>query len=94
MNNYKGGYSLIDCGSMNLLAQSAQTIDGLYDQVKTAYKSNKPIIAENCVYGEGVKMTPIAVMVIEEAGVYICTASILQIRVAEDNSVTITSLLA
>ena len=68
MNNYKGGYSLIDCGSMNLLAQSAQTIDGLYDQVKTAYKSNKPIIAENCVYGEGVKMTPIAVMVIEEAG--------------------------
>lgn len=88
------GYILVDCGGMNLLAQSSQTITGLYKNCEAAFDSGKQIIAVNCEYGEGVHMSPIPVMAIEEDGTIIFTASILQIRVASNDSVTIVSLLA
>lgn len=88
-----GGYAMIDCGGLNLLGQSAVTIAGLYKKVGAAFNAGKPILACNCVYGEGVTCTPFSVMVINEAGTYICTASILQVRVASNDSVTITPLL-
>lgn len=88
-----GGYSMVNCDGMNLLSQSAQTIKGLYKRVTRAVGTGKPVQAYNCVYGEGVPMTPINVFVIKEDNVYICTASILQVRVASNDSVTITSLL-
>lgn len=91
--NKKGGYILIDCGGLNLLATDPQTISGLYAKVKKAHELNKPIYAVNCVYGSGVKLSPIQVFAINESGTIICTASILQIRVASNDSVTITSLL-
>ena len=89
----KGGYIMIDCGGLNLLASEPQTISGLYAKVKKAYELNKPIYAVNCVYGSGVKMSPIHVFTINESGTMIGTASILQVRVASDDSVTITSLI-
>lgn len=88
-----GGYVMVDCKKVNLLAQSAQTITGLYDACNEAIKTGKPVLACNCEYGEGVPMTPISVMMIEEAGVIIATASILQVRVASNDAVTIESLL-
>lgn len=87
-----GGYSIVDCKGLNLLAQSKQTIPGLYKAVAAAYGTDKLIIAENCVYGEGVNLTDIPVFAIIEAGVYILTASILQVRVSSDDGVIITSL--
>lgn len=87
------GYIMIDCGGLNLLAQSAQTIKGLYARITAAYASGKPIIAYNCNYGTGVPMSPIPVFGINEAGLYILTASMLQIRVTSADSVTITSLI-
>ena len=51
------------------------------------------MFACNCEYGDGVPMTPIQVMTIVEDGTYICTASILHIRVGADDGVTIVSLL-
>ncbi len=84
---------MVDCGGANLLAQSSQTISGLYAKCKTAVDSGKPILAYNCQYGSGVPMTPIPVFAILEAGVYIFTSSILQIRVANTDAVTIVSLL-
>lgn len=87
------GYINIDCKGLNLLAQEAQTIDGLYAVCVEALATNKPINAVNCVYGEGVPMTPVPVMAINEDGTIIFTASILQVRVAADDSVTIVSLL-
>lgn len=92
--NKKGGYILIDCGGLNLLSETSQTITGLYAKVKKAHALNKPIYAVNCVYGAGVKMSPIQVFTIYESGSMIGTASILQIRVASDDSVTITSLIS
>lgn len=87
------GYIMVDCKSLNLLADASQTINGLYESSIEAIMSGKPIIAVNCEYGEGVPMTPISVMAIIEAGVAILTASILQIRVANDDSVTIVPLI-
>lgn len=89
-----GGYILVDCTGVDLLSQSAVTVTGLYAKSKSAYDSGKPIIAVNCEYGEGVPMTPISVMGIVEDGTYIFTASILQIRVASNDSVTIVPLIS
>lgn len=88
-----GGYTMIDCKGMNLLAQSAQTISGLYANCVKALATGKPVIANNCVYGTGVQMTPIPVFAIIEAGTIIFTSSILQVRIASNDSVTIVSLL-
>lgn len=88
-----GGYIMIDCKKLNLLSQSTQTISGLYAAAKAAYESGKPIIACNAEYGEGVPLTPIPVFAILEAGVYIFTASILQIRVNESNQAWIVPLI-
>ena len=93
MANLKGGYAMVDCKGLNLLADAPQTISGLRKAVKEAYESNKPVIAYNAVYGAGVPLTPIQVFAIEEAGVYIMTASILQVRVHEGDVVTIENLL-
>ena len=87
------GYVLVDCKGCNLLAQSSQTISGLYKACDAAVKTGKPIYAVNCVYGTGVAMSPIQVMCILEAGVYIFTASILQVRIASDDTVTIVPLI-
>ena len=89
----KGGYIMIDCGGLNLLASEPQTISGLYAKVKKAHEINKPIYALNCVYGSGVKLSPISVFAINESGTIICTSSILQVRVASNDSVTITNLI-
>lgn len=88
-----GGYAMVDCKGLNLLAQSSQTIDGLYATCEEAYNSGKAILAYNCVYGTGVPTTPIQVFAIKESGTLIFTASILQIRVTNDDAVSIVSLL-
>lgn len=88
-----GGYVMVDCKKLNLLSQSSQTVAGLYDACTDAIRTGKPVLACNCEYGEGVPMTPISVMMIVEAGTVIATASILQIRVADNDAVTIESLL-
>lgn len=84
------GYISIDCSGLNILAVSAQTITGLYNQVKEAMLSNKPIICVNAVWGSGVPITPIQVFAIDfgDDGIY-CTSSTLQIRISTNDSVTI-----
>ena len=91
MNN--PGFATVDCKKLNLLAESSQTISGLYDSVKAAYGTGKEIIATNTEYGVGVPVSPFPVFVIIEAGVYILTSSILQVRVDPEDSVTIYNLV-
>lgn len=88
------GYVMVDCKGANLLAQSTETKKGLYNDCDAAYKTGKPIIATNLQYGSGVPMTPVPVFCIEEADVYIFTASILQIRVNSDDEITIVNLIS
>lgn len=89
-----GGYIMVDCGGCNLLADSAQTISGLYEKVKYAYESGKPIYAVNCVYGTGVPLTPIPVFMIKQGTSYCASSSILQVWVNENDGVNIVSLLS
>lgn len=90
-----GGYAMVDCKGLNLLGGSTpQTIAGIFSQCEKAMQSGKPIIAVNCVYGTGVKSSPIAVMGIKESGYYIFTSSILQINVESNDHVTVSSLIA
>lgn len=84
----KGGYVLINCGGLNLLSESAQTITGLFNTVKAAYGKNKVVVAENVKWGT-TPMSPIPVFVNDLDGVLVCTASTLQIRIASNDSVTI-----
>ena len=89
----KTGYVVVDCTGINLLAGEKKTVSGIYAKVKEAFETGKPMFACNCEYGTGVPMTPIPVMAIIEAGVYIMTASILQVRVDENDGVWIVNLL-
>lgn len=85
---------MIDCKGMNLLAQSAQTISGIYAKSLKAIATGKPIIANNCVYGTGVQMTPIPVFGRVVDNTIIFTTPISQISIASNDSVTIVSLLS
>lgn len=91
----KGGYAMIDCKGLNLLGGSTpQTISGIYAESLTAITSGKAIFAHNCIYGNGHDMSPVAVMgQIESEDTVIFTASILQIIVKNDDTVTIESLI-
>lgn len=83
------GSVYVDCKGLNLLAESAQTIEGLYNRVKSVMSTNKMIVACNAMWGD-TPITPINVFAIDmgDDGVY-CTASTLQIRVSTDDSVSI-----
>lgn len=96
MTKTNGGYQIIDCQGLNLLGGSTpQTKTGLYNKLKEALKSNKPVFAYNCIYGDGHPMTPVQVMCQQEsANTIVCTASILQIWVTNQDSVTVVSLLS
>lgn len=89
------GFQYIDCAGLNLLGGSTpQTKTGLYAKVKQAMNVNIPIIAHNCIYGEGHPMTPIFIFAQQEdAHTIIATESILQIVITDEDSVTIRSLV-
>ena len=90
-----GGYVMIDCMGLDLTDESTQTINGIYDKVETAYKTGKPVFANNCEWGTGLVMSPIPIMVIPlNSGVYTCTAATLQINIDDENGVTITNLVS
>lgn len=47
-----GGYILVDCAGLDLSSAEAQSISGIWKKAVAAIKAQKPIIAENCTYGE------------------------------------------
>lgn len=89
-----GGYAMINCDGLLLTDDSAQTIDGIFERVDAAYKSGKPCLAYNCGYNNGA-MSPISVMILDESETeYVATSSILQVRISNDDSCTVVSLLS
>ena len=95
MKKYNGGYQIIDCGGLDLLGGSTpQTKTGLYKKLQKAVEDMKPIYVSNCIYGNGHPMTPIHVFAQQEdVHTIIATASILQVVVTKQDSVTINSLV-
>ena len=54
-----GGYFLLDCTGLDLTKDTAQSITGCWQNVVKAIKSNKPIMAYNCIYGSGKPVSPV-----------------------------------
>lgn len=93
MKNHSG-YVMIDCGGLNLLAESSQTIKGIYEKAEAAMHTGKTVLAANCVWGTGVAITPIAVLLTTPAGpgTIVATASTLQIWITSEDAVTISNM--
>lgn len=86
----KGGYIMVDCKGLDLTGGSTpQTITGIWDDAKKALACGKPIVVHNCVYGTGVKVSPVTCF-----GWYISTTEIvivgatIHVNIKNDNTVT------
>lgn len=91
----KGGYINIDCSGLDLTKGSTeQTITGLYQTVKSAFKANKPIFAYNAIWGTNGNVSPIQVFIVDFGTKFVCTSSTLQINVTNQDKVTITNLIS
>ena len=90
----KAGYVLVNCSGLDLLAESTQTISGLYAKLVAAMKTGKMIIAENMIWGDDGIISPVHVFAIDMGSTYgiYCTASTLQIRVSPLDVVTIVNM--
>lgn len=89
-----GGYIMLDCVGLNLLAETSQTIAGLYTTVQTAMRTGKPIYAYNVKWGN-LDITPIHVFAIQLTATTItCTASTLQVVITSADVVTVNNLVA
>ena len=86
------GYISIDCKGLDLLAESSQTISGLYAAIQEAIASGKPIYAINMVWGEVSDISPVQVFTVQFEGYVICTASTLQVIVTTEDVVTVNNL--
>lgn len=86
------GYISIDCKGLNLLAETAQTISGLYNEIQEAIATGKPMYAINLVWGDVSAISPIQVFSVQWDGYVILTSSTLQVIVTTADSVTINNL--
>lgn len=86
------GYIQIDCKGLDLLAESAQTINGLYNEIQEAIETGKPMFAINLVWGDVSEISPVQVFSVQWDGYVILTASTLQVIVTTEDSVTINNL--
>lgn len=86
------GYINIDCKGLNLLAQEAQTVNGLYNEIQEAIATGKPMYATNLVWGDVSAISPVQVFSVQWEGYVILTSSTLQVIVTTEDSVTINNL--
>ena len=91
-----GGYVMIDCKGLDLTSNEEQTINGLYDDMVSAIKSGRPLVAYNCVWGlnNNSPMTPIPFFAQNWSdSTVMATASSLNITCTSADKVTVTSLV-
>lgn len=86
------GYISIDCKGLNLLAEEAQTVNGLYNEIQEAIETGKPIFATNLKWGDVSAISPVQVFSVQWDGYVILTSSTLQVIVTTADSVTINNL--
>lgn len=89
----ESGYIMIDCGGMDLMSESSQTITGLYARLTEARATDKVVVAHNIVWGDSGKTSPIPVILTAPyENTYVCAASTLQIYVTSADVVTIENM--
>lgn len=86
-----GGYILVDCKGLDLTGgDTPQEIEGIWDTAVAALKSDKPIVAHNCVYGTGYPVSAVPCF-----GWYLDTDEIvvvgatLHIHIKDDDTCTV-----
>lgn len=90
----KGGYIITDCTGLDLSLDTAQEITGIWDQAVAAIKTGKPIIVENCKYGDA-DVTPVTCF-----GWYISATEIvivgatLHVHIKNDDTATVLDVAA
>lgn len=90
-----GGYINIDCSGLDLTkGVTKQTITGLYNNIKNAFKANKPIFVYNTNWGDNGIVSPIQVFVIDFGTQFNCTSATLRVNVTNQDKVTIDNLVA
>ena len=86
--NVKGGYSLVDCTGLDF--GNLTKVDGIYNKMLTAYKSNKLVILEHCSNGNA-KFTPIPCFIATETVsnkiVIVATIMNLPYRISDDDTI-------
>lgn len=90
-----GGYVMVDGKGLDLTADSSQTISGLFNDLKNAMKTGKPVFGYNCVWGvnSDAPLSPICFFVQQwSENLIVCTSSILKVDVTNEDVVTITNL--
>ena len=84
------GYIMIDCGGLDLMSETSQTITGLYAQLTEARATDKMIVACNMVWRDSGEVPPIPVILTApNASTYVCATSTFQIHVTSADVVTI-----
>lgn len=91
----KGGYVNINCTGLDLTKGSTeQSITGIYNKVYKSMKTDKPMFAYNCIWGNLGVLTPIQVFALQTASDTITvTASTLQVVVKNDDTITIVNMV-
>lgn len=88
-----GGYTMVDCAGVDLLAESSATVDGLYNKLAAALKAGKPIIAHNVGYDDAAS-SPIQINVIPDTKKVLAFTGVYVIEVTDADAVTVTDLTA
>ena len=85
-----GGYIMVDCAGLDLTDNNAQSISGIWGKAVEAIEADKPIIAHNCEYGTGVKVSPVTCFgwYINDDEIVIVGAT-LHIHIKDDDTATV-----
>lgn len=89
-----GGYFLVDCEGLDLTKDTAQSITGIWEKAQTALSVNKPIIAQNCIYGTGKPVSPVTCFgwKIADDEIVIVGAT-LHIHIKDDDTATVLDVI-
>lgn len=85
-----GGYFLVDCEGLDLTSKTSVTKTGFWKKAVEALATNKPIVAYNCIYGEGKPVSPVTSFgwYLAEDSIVIVGAT-LHIIIGDDDSVVV-----
>lgn len=84
-----GGYFMVDAVGVNLSADEAVKIDGLYKKVFTAMDSGKPVMMNNILNGSDGLYTPIYVSCALSGDTIMVHTPHKSFTIASDDTVTI-----
>lgn len=92
-----GGYVMLDAAGIDLTAQSAKTVSGMFAKCQEAFDTGKPVFAYNLEWGtdSNKALSPLPVFLQKwSANLFVATCSILKVNVTNEDSVTIESLVS